>query len=1003
MAQFPPGIRIPFLVLGVFFSGQSIAQHSNVHVPSVQDALTRIELARQAGDWNEYHSEFLGLVRRPVTLEQDRMAKARGILMELDALKSSDSGQSEFDYILYCLQQFPLGIAETDFLSGILKKGLTDLSAKPDLEQPIRVYYSLAIPFDYANWRKQIGFYQEAIDTMERVKNRLLHLNPEEIWIPNTRNFLLHCYNILGGIYADLGMFPVAVSYNDLYLAMIRNDPDPWGRVLALGRKGDYLLNMGDTVQSLRILEEAVHICDEEYPKVLKSELENSSTPSNDYIRYTSRLKSAYRDLAKVCIVTGRFIRADQLLTRVESMPLLSREDHIYQVAHRADYFAGMGDLRKAIQVLTPGLNAGLDIGRGNAKQLAVKDDQSLRLVMFVGLKLARLQMDAKEFDRAEQTLDQLEYELRMLRSDLRLDGIRLGIERIRLDLIRHRERPSRIDLDSVFKRVAHTQSLILEYQATTTDDASKLALNRSGRELFGLGLSLASAMPSGLIQDELAIQQAEAGRAVLLDQALRLQQTDRFRGIPDSFRNAIIHMNALIEGYELRQSLGQSLSQHDQSNLTTLREDKRRITLDLKNNFPKSYRQAMVRQLPRVDDIRKQLPIGAGVLSLSLYDTLIFAQLITKTESAFFQIPVSVDFRGQIRAFLHELNASRTENISNPISQSFIHRSRWFYKLLFEPFEELLPERILIVPEGPLAFLPFDALLTDDPGSHLSWARLPYQIKKRALSVHFSVGAWVEEEQKRLPEFKDQWIGFAPDFPVPVASQSDTGMPRDILVKLLYNEKEVQRVGEILEGKAFLGQEASLANFRQIVGQASILHLSTHAKANDLHGDQCFIAFANSHSMAPADPGDTLRSAEIYGLTIPAELLILSACETGIGEVKDGEGMIGLHHAFMHAGVRSILSTLWTVDDRSMADLIVFFASMLSGGLPKDIALQRAKLQFISDHPTQAHPFYWSAPTIQGSLQPLRKKRYGWYFLGGFLVIVVLIFTYRTFWNRGD
>ena len=175
-----------------------------------------------------------------------------------------------------------------------------------------------------------------------------------------------------------------------------------------------------------------------------------------------------------------------------------------------------------------------------------------------------------------------------------------------------------------------------------------------------------------------------------------------------------------------------------------------------------------------------------------------------------------------------------------------------------------------------------------------------------------------------------------------------------------------------IWSGKVLTGRDASLANFASAAPSARIIHLATHGKADDRVGANSFIAFANNGVPTPSDPADTLWVRDLFQYDLPADLLILSACETGIGEVKAGEGVIGLSNGFAQAGVRSLLSTLWLVDDAAIAWLMTTYLQELHTGRAKDLALREAKLALLAERPEWCHPAYWAAPVQQGSLQPL-------------------------------
>ncbi len=133
-------------------------------------------------------------------------------------------------------------------------------------------------------------------------------------------------------------------------------------------------------------------------------------------------------------------------------------------------------------------------------------------------------------------------------------------------------------------------------------------------------------------------------------------------------------------------------------------------------------------------------------------------------------------------------------------------------------------------------------------------------------------------------------------------------------------------------------------------------------------------------------EPGDTaapvVYSRDLYARHIPAELVVLSACETSVGEYRAGEGVVSIAKGFFHAGARSVVATLWSVDDARHADLMLKFLKNISTGERKDAALQKAKLDYISQHPhDEAHPAYWAAATAWGNVRPVTKR--SWWRLG--------------------
>ncbi|NNE71772.1 MAG: CHAT domain-containing protein, partial [Rhodothermales bacterium] len=135
-------------------------------------------------------------------------------------------------------------------------------------------------------------------------------------------------------------------------------------------------------------------------------------------------------------------------------------------------------------------------------------------------------------------------------------------------------------------------------------------------------------------------------------------------------------------------------------------------------------------------------------------------------------------------------------------------------------------------------------------------------------------------------------------------------------------------------------------------------VHFATHGLVNDDRPDYSGLALAGSGTDA------LLQASEIFNLPINADMVVLSACETGLGQLVKGEGMVGLTRAFMYAGASTVAVSLWSVSDQSTSTLMREFYGHLRGAdASKTEALQRAKLTLLSDEST-AHPFHW-APFI--------------------------------------
>ena len=210
---------------------------------------------------------------------------------------------------------------------------------------------------------------------------------------------------------------------------------------------------------------------------------------------------------------------------------------------------------------------------------------------------------------------------------------------------------------------------------------------------------------------------------------------------------------------------------------------------------------------------------------------------------------------------------------------------------------------------------------------------------------------------------------------------------PRDVLMPLLFNKKEAATVNEIMGGDLLANENATLGNFYKKASAYNILHLATHGKANDKNGDYSYIAFSEINDSISS----YLYAKDLYNLNLNADLVTLSACETGIGELQLGEGIIGQTSAFIYAGAKSLATTLWSIDDAGTSDLMSYFYKNIKSGMRKDIALQKAQLEYLNNS-EKPHPYFWSGFILTGEVTPINNDWSYWWVIGG-LFLMVLVF----------
>jgi CHAT domain-containing protein len=193
------------------------------------------------------------------------------------------------------------------------------------------------------------------------------------------------------------------------------------------------------------------------------------------------------------------------------------------------------------------------------------------------------------------------------------------------------------------------------------------------------------------------------------------------------------------------------------------------------------------------------------------------------------------------------------------------------------------------------------------------------------------------------------------------------TGEPPEQLEDLIGAKQEALEVAQFLKTHALIGDEATKANVLPKLTQARFIHLATHGLLDDFEG----LGVPGAIALAPSgngEPNDGLLTAsEISDMKLSAELVVLSACNTGRGWVT-GDGVIGLSRSLITAGVPSVLISLWSVPDTSTAELMTeFYRNMQQKKLDKAQALRQAMLTTMKTHP---NPRNWAAFTLIGEAE---------------------------------
>jgi CHAT domain-containing protein len=358
-----------------------------------------------------------------------------------------------------------------------------------------------------------------------------------------------------------------------------------------------------------------------------------------------------------------------------------------------------------------------------------------------------------------------------------------------------------------------------------------------------------------------------------------------------------------------------------------------------------------------------------------------LYAFLFTAGKLSFHKIDIDSSFIRSIEETFRFMSNPAYLFTRNESSRAFCAESHNLYLKLIHPFENLIQnKKITIIPDGKISYVPFDALLTAMPDTSglVQFNQLPYLIKENAVNYAYSANLLFKFNQPGR-KAKKRLLAFAPRY------HSDTVVFENeklILAPLPGVQREVDLIAEKIRIDLYRNEDATEKKFRAQSKNYDILHLAMHAFINDSLPAFSRFAFSQNDSNQPLNDG-WLNTADIYNLDLNARLTVLSACNTGTGNLRKGEGVMSLARGFLYAGCPTIVMTLWEVEDNAGTQIMSAFYQNLKKGRPSDEALRLAKLHYLENaSPRMAHPHYWLGYVNIGNAQPLFRS-YDFYFFG--------------------
>ncbi|MCC7244059.1 MAG: CHAT domain-containing protein, partial [Saprospiraceae bacterium] len=491
----------------------------------------------------------------------------------------------------------------------------------------------------------------------------------------------------------------------------------------------------------------------------------------------------------------------------------------------------------------------------------------------------------------------------------------------------------------------------------------------------------------------ESAWQYSESMHGYLLYAASQESRARHFADIPDveqardsTLRSEIFQLEKTRQNMLENQgfSLTDSLVIREDTRIFSKKQERTALLNDFEQRYPEYYRLKYDRKTASMADMQARLKPGQTLLEYFTGDSMIFVFVIQPGLSKVVQIKRDFPLNQWTLALREGITGYHTAPEKNSrlyqqtVSQYAEYAHRLYLKLL-EPLRPWLTDEIIIIPDENLASIPFEALLQTTPRDLSNFVTYPFFLRTHQVQYAYSATMLRDmEERQHQTQPRDAMLAMAPFFDADtntLALRLNRELLRIGLSPLPNSGEEVLRAVKRYHGggDVLLGKDATRQAFWEMASRYRILHLATHGKANPQIGEFSFLAFSptngtNESSVCPV--------GELYQLSLNADLVLLSACETGIGETQKGEGVMSLARAFAFMGAKSIVASLWSVNDRSTMLIMDQFYKESANGKPKHQALALAKRQYLNDNPgLNNHPFFWAAFVGIGDMSSINGK----------------------------
>lgn len=491
------------------------------------------------------------------------------------------------------------------------------------------------------------------------------------------------------------------------------------------------------------------------------------------------------------------------------------------------------------------------------------------------------------------------------------------------------------------------------------------------------------------------AFEYAEKCKASVLLQSLNDIAAKKFSGIPDSLLESERQLKIELASCDIELDKEKQKKDLDKQKIEDLENKSFRLherynslIERFEKQYPDYYYLKLQSQPATIQELQKTLDDKSALIEYFVGDSLIHIFTITESEFDVTTIPKDDALTDLIKTYFSSIKRVLDR-------KRYLNSSVKLYQRLVKPIENKIAakQKLIIIPDDILHYVPFEALITEQNTNienSVNFTQLDYLIKQFEISYQPSATFYLNEMHKKMPQYAvNGFLGFAPIFNrsrdngfilasnestfAALSSEMDLQLiTRDgkRLEELKHSEEEVQTITKLFDqtGEGSIGffhGKASEKNFKQNAGKYKYVHISTHGFVNEDNPQLAGLAFSQPDDSSMIDDG-ILYSRETYNLDLKADLVVLSSCESGMGKLIKGEGLMTLARGFLYSGADNVVVSLWKVFDEHTSQLMIEFYKQIVAGKSYSAALREAKLKLIENENT-AFPTSWSSFVLIG------------------------------------